>query len=101
MLGEPEALLSHSAEREAGRGRNTNAHSLTHSFGAIQSLAHTLSLSLSHGRERESENQWEREGERAHEGKRRGESVEQPRRWAEGQAILQRSQDARGDLRQK
>lgn len=57
VLGEPEALLSHSAEREAGRGRNTNAHSLTHSFGAIQSLAHTLSLSLSHGRERESENQ--------------------------------------------
>lgn len=78
-----------SQRREGSRaGGNTNTRTL---FCAMRSLAG--------GKVRTSDG--EKEREREHRDERAGESVEQPRRWAEGQAILQRSQDARGDLRQK
>lgn len=68
MLGELEARLSHSAEKEAGR---EETQTLTHSFGAIHSLASSLSLTT----ERESENQSERGRVREHENERAGEKV--------------------------
>lgn len=86
VLCEPEALLNHSAASEAG-WEEIQTRTLS------APCNHLCSVSLMTERERESENQ--RERERAQEWKSRGGC------WAEGQAILQRSQDAKGDLRQK
>lgn len=82
VLDKQEALLNHSAEREVEREET-------------QTLIRSLSLSLLRERESKCEPVKERQDERAPEWKRG------VLHWAEGQAIFQRSQHARGDLRQK